>query len=102
MEEKELVEVPVRFERHRETIGGIEVVEAAFADCSLERILDLKKCKVGTDKTRFAYAVSCELFGPDSEESALWQDLLKEKRKATSKSYSRLWRFLKHASTPPT
>lgn len=92
---------PVRFERHRETIGGIEVVEAAYADQCLNIILDFKKAKVGFNNTRHGYNMAVQIFGKDSPEALLWLEHLAESNRKVSSASNRMWKFLKNASTPP-
>lgn len=91
----------MRVEHCRETIGGIEVIDAAFADAMLVSMFEFSKAKVGLDKTLFSAMCSRELFGADSEEYALWRTLLNQKRKEFKKCFRSMRKVMAQACPQP-
>lgn len=99
MEQEEQTEI--RFERHRETIGGIEVVEAEAADKLINYVAKARVALIKASGIRLSLNGAIELFGKDSEEALLWGQEWKRVNNFRARTFKQLWSFMQKESTPP-
>lgn len=83
---------------NRETIAGIEVVDAAVADAIILAAHELIESRQASAGTGIHAGFARELFGHGSEEDTLWRALAKERHKETDKKWKRLKRVVEAAS----
>lgn len=98
--EQEEEPIKARFERHRETIGGIEVVEASYADRILYLVAKQRLAVIRSGSAANDCNLAAELFGKDSEEARLYREERKTRNKARSRASKQLWKAVREASTP--
>ena len=82
----------------RETIAGIEVVDAVYADHLLTAAAELAAARDLVYNAKHDRRVSKELFGKKSEEVALWDLTMPERVKVYIKKWELLRRAIKKAN----
>lgn len=81
----------------RETIGGIEVVDAEYADKLFTATKQVADARHGVYMAKYSIIESTRIFGRKSEEVALWKSTLDERAKLYQNKWDSLRRVMKKA-----
>lgn len=90
----------MRVEKHRETIAGIEVVDAAIADSMMAAFMEFSRTRDAMYSTRYQSLSARALFGRASNEYTLWVEVREEARLEYIKARTKMQKLFTRLSKP--